>query len=73
MPKGRKIRENLTAEELERLQQYGSLNFTSIRRVDRRGLPLDSLSSSTAQKAANPTCPSSGVGLQIGEPRVTSG
>jgi hypothetical protein len=32
----RKIRADLTVEELERLQKYGSLSFKSIRRVDRR-------------------------------------
>jgi hypothetical protein len=32
----RKIRENLTKEELDRLQEYGSLSFKSIRRPDMR-------------------------------------
>jgi hypothetical protein len=36
MPDTRKIRENLTKEELERLERYGSLSFESIRRPDMR-------------------------------------
>jgi hypothetical protein len=32
----RKIRENLTKEECERLERYGSLTFKSIRRTDMR-------------------------------------
>jgi hypothetical protein len=32
----RKLRENLTKEEVERLQKYGSLSFKSIRCPDRR-------------------------------------
>jgi hypothetical protein len=32
----RKIRENLTKEEKERLEKFGSLNFKSIRRPDMR-------------------------------------
>jgi hypothetical protein len=37
MPDTRKVCcENLTKEELERLQKYGSLSFKSIRRADMR-------------------------------------
>jgi hypothetical protein len=36
MPETRKIRKDLTNEELERLQKYGSLVFKSIRRPDMR-------------------------------------
>jgi hypothetical protein len=36
MPDARKIRQDLTKEELERLQKYGSLSFASIRRPDMR-------------------------------------
>jgi hypothetical protein len=36
MAETRKLRSDLTAEELERLQKFGSLSFTSIRRVDHR-------------------------------------
>jgi hypothetical protein len=32
----RKIRNDLTAEELERLEHYGSISFKSIRRPDMR-------------------------------------
>jgi hypothetical protein len=35
----RKLREDLTTEELERLEKYGSLNFKSIRQVDMRVEP----------------------------------
>jgi hypothetical protein len=33
MGETRKIRADLTVEELERLRKYGSLNFKSVRRV----------------------------------------
>jgi hypothetical protein len=33
---GTRIREDLTKEEAERLQKYGSLSFKSIRRPDMR-------------------------------------
>jgi hypothetical protein len=36
MPDTRKIRKNLTKDELERLQKYGSLSFKSVRRPDMR-------------------------------------
>jgi hypothetical protein len=36
MEETRKIREDLTKEESERLQKYGSLSFKSIRRPDMR-------------------------------------
>jgi hypothetical protein len=36
MPETRKIREDMTKKELERLQKYGSLTFESIRRPDMR-------------------------------------
>ena len=36
MAETRKPRENLTEEELERLERYGSLSFKSIRCPDRR-------------------------------------
>jgi hypothetical protein len=36
MPDIRKIRQDLTKEEKERLQKYGSVTFKSIRRPDMR-------------------------------------
>lgn len=36
MPETRKIRQNLTEAEKERLQKHGSLTFKSIRRPDWR-------------------------------------
>jgi hypothetical protein len=36
MPETRKIRTDLTQEERDRLERYGSLNFASIRRPDWR-------------------------------------
>ena len=36
MPEARKIRQDLTKEERERLQKYGALTFKSIRRPDMR-------------------------------------
>jgi hypothetical protein len=32
----RKLRQDLTAQEIERLEKFGSLTFKSIRKIDRR-------------------------------------
>jgi hypothetical protein len=32
----RKLRSDLTAQEIERLEKFGSLTFKSIRKIDRR-------------------------------------